>query len=194
MKDCGMKNGIRNSEFGIRNCKKLTFPNPERQNPNPEIIEIIDKYKDEGLISVLQKAQEVFNYLPEGVITLISKFMKIPLSKIYGVITFYHHFSLKPRGKYTINVCNGTACHVRGCEEILTRVKRLIDIKENETSSDLMWGLETVACVGACALAPVMMINEEYFGGMNLKKAELVIDHYKAIEKTGEYVKLSLES
>ncbi|MEW6680347.1 MAG: NAD(P)H-dependent oxidoreductase subunit E [bacterium] len=153
------------------------------------LIEIIEKYKDEGLISVLQKTQEAFNYLSEETIVMVSKYMKIPLSKIYGVITFYHHFSLKPHGKYTIRVCRGTACHVKGGEENLTRIKRLIGIKENEVSEDFIWGLETVACVGACALAPVVMINDEYYGKMNLHKTEMIINHYRAIEKTGEYIK-----
>ncbi|MEW6102495.1 MAG: NAD(P)H-dependent oxidoreductase subunit E [bacterium] len=153
------------------------------------LIEIIEKFKEDGLISVLQKIQDVFNYLSPETIVMVSKYMKMPLSKIYGVITFYHHFSLKPRGKYTIRVCKGTACHVKGGEENLTRIKRLLSIKEEEVSEDFVWGLETVACVGACALAPVVMINDEYYGKMSLHKTELIIDHYKAIEKTGEYVK-----
>jgi len=152
-----------------------------------EVIEIIDRHKGEGLISVLQKAQNIFGYLPENVITLISSHMKIPLSKVYGVITFYHSFSLSPKAKYTIRACCGTACHVKGGEEVLTRIKRLLGIKEGEVSGDFIFGLETVACVGACALAPVILINNEYYGKMNLKKVELIIDHYKAIEKTGEY-------
>ncbi|MEW6007377.1 MAG: NAD(P)H-dependent oxidoreductase subunit E [bacterium] len=152
------------------------------------LVEIIEKYKDEGLISVLQKTQEAFNYLSEETIVMVSKYMKTPLSKIYGVITFYHHFSLKPRGKYTIRVCRGTACHVKGGEENLIRIKRLIGIKEDEVSEDFIWGLETVACVGACALAPVVMINDEYYGKMNLHKTEMIINHYRAIEKTGEYI------
>lgn len=148
-----------------------------------KVVETIEKYKEEGLISVLQKLQDFFNYLPEEIITTVSRCMKIPLARIYGVITFYHHFSLKPRGKYTIRVCKGTACHVKGQEEILTRTKRLLGIKEDETSPDFTFTLETVACVGACALAPVMVINNEYFGKMNLHKAEMIINHYRAIEK-----------
>lgn len=151
-----------------------------------KIIEIIERYKGEGLISVLQKLQEVFNYLPADVIDIVSSEMKIPLSRIYGVITFYTHFSLKRRGKYMIRICKGTACHVKGQEEILTRIKRLIGINEGETSPDFLFTLETVACVGACALAPVMVINNEYFGKMNLHKAELIINHCKAIKRVDE--------
>lgn len=151
-----------------------------------QIIEIIETYKGEGLIAVLQKIQKVFKYLPPPVIPIVSSSMKVPISRIYGVATFYPYFSLKPRGRYLIRVCNGTTCHVKGQDEILTRIKRLTGIKEGETSPDFLFTLEIVACIGACALAPVMVVNNEYFGKMNLHKAELIINHYKAIKRAEE--------
>lgn len=149
-------------------------------------IEIIERYKDEGLISVLEKLEEAFNYLSEEIIAIVSTSMKIPISRIYSLITFYTRFSLKPSGKYTIRVCKGISCHVKGQEEILRLIKRLIGIKEGETSPDFLFTLETVACVGACALAPVIVINNEYFGKMDLYKVESIINRYKGIKKVDE--------
>lgn len=142
--------------------------------------EIIEKYIDtEGaLISVLQDAQEMFGYLSKDVMVGIGRGLKIPLSQIYGVVTFYSQFYLTPHGKYTIRVCRGTACHVQGSKKVLSTIKNITGLKEGETSQDLKFTLETVACLGACALSPVMMVNKDYFGKMTPKKVATILHQY----------------
>lgn len=117
-----------------------------------------------SLIPVLQKAQEIYGYLPETVLKEISEKLRIPLSKIYGVVTFYAQFHLKPRGRNVIRVCLGTACHVRGGAKIAEAVTKAIGVKDGETTVDHRYTFESVACLGACGLAPVMMINDETYG------------------------------
>lgn len=127
---------------------------------------ILEKFRgqDGALIPVLQEAQSVYGYLPEGVLACISRELKIPLSRVYGVVTFYAQFYLTPRGRHTIRVCRGTACHVRGGRSILNAVKEILAIAEDETTKDLNFSLETVACLGTCFLAPVMMVDRSYYG------------------------------
>lgn len=141
---------------------------------------IIEKYLDtEGaLIPVLQDAQEMFGYLSKDVMIRISRGLKVPLSQIYGVVTFYSQFYLTPHGKYTIRACRGTACHVQGAKKVLSTIKNITGLKEGETSSDLKFTLETVACLGACALSPVIMINKDYFGKMTPKKTTTILHQY----------------
>ncbi|WP_213700873.1 MULTISPECIES: NADH-quinone oxidoreductase subunit NuoE [Aminobacterium] len=122
------------------------------------------KNKKGGLIPILQEAQHEFGYLPPEVMETISKELKIPKAEIYGVATFYAQFHLKPRGRHVIRVCRGTACHVRGSLKILEKVKELTGVSENETTDDLRFTIEPVACLGACGLAPVMMVDSQTFG------------------------------
>ena len=132
--------------------------------------------KDE-LIPILQEAQERFNYLPPEVMLEIAKFLHLPASAVFGVSTFYAQFKLVPSGKRTVRVCRGTACHVRGGARILREVERRLGIKPGETTSDLEYTLETVACIGACALAPTMTVDKETHGQMTTKKvAEVFSD------------------
>jgi NADH:ubiquinone oxidoreductase subunit E len=142
---------------------------------------IIDKYRKQkgSLIPLLQEAQKIFNYLPMDVISMIGKGLKIPLSKIYGVITFYSAFHLTPHGKYSITACRGTGCQVKGGKKILHVIKETIGINEGETTDDLMFSLDTVSCLGACALAPVVVINKDYFGKMTPEKVKTIVDQYK---------------
>jgi NADH:ubiquinone oxidoreductase subunit E len=146
-----------------------------------KLYDVIDKYRDkkDGLIPVLQKAQEIFNYLPEQVLTIIGRELNIPLSKVYGVVTFYSAFYLTPHGKYNITVCRGTGCQVKGGRRILNTVKQVIGINEGETTDDLMFSLDTVSCLGACALAPVMVINRDYFGRMTPEKVKTILNQYR---------------
>jgi len=125
--------------------------------------EIIHSMKDKpgALIPVLQAAQSLFGYLPEEAILKISEILNEPLSKVYGVITFYSFFSLKPRGKYLIRVCLGTACYVQGANEIITALKTQLDIEIGETTKDKLFTLDVGRCFGACGLAPVMMVNDD---------------------------------
>lgn len=127
---------------------------------------ILQKYQGVkgSLIPVLQDVQHAYGYLPKEVMENMSKKMDIPISQIYGVVTFYSQFHLKPRGKNIIRVCQGTACHVRGAKEILQEIEDELKIKPGDTTPDLLFTLETVACIGACGLAPVMMINDNTYG------------------------------
>ena len=127
---------------------------------------ILAKYQDTkgALIPVLQATQNAYGYLPKEILIHISKEMDIAISQIYGVVTFYSQFHLQPRGKNIIRVCQGTACHVRGAKTILEAVEQNIGIKPGETSADALFTLETVACIGACGLAPVLMINDDTHG------------------------------
>lgn len=128
--------------------------------------EIITKFKNENgpLIPVLQHAQEVYGYLPADVLKHISKGLRIPLARIYGVVTFYAQFRLTPSGRNVINVCLGTACHVRGGAKVVETIEKELKIKDGETTEDRRFTLEVVACIGACGLAPVISINNEVHG------------------------------
>jgi NADH-quinone oxidoreductase subunit E len=137
------------------------------------------KEKKGGLIPVLQATQEAFGYLPADAVETISEEMLIPLAEIYGVATFYAQFHLKPRGRHIIRVCRGTACHVRGSLKILERVKELLHVEENGTTEDLRFTLEPVACIGACGLAPVIMINDETFGRLTVEMVEGIISKFE---------------
>ena len=131
-----------------------------------------------SLIPLLQAAQELYGYLPEPALKHIHEKTKVPLSQIYGVVTFYVQFYLTPRGRNTVRVCRGTACHVRGAKAILKTTEQTLGLKEGETSDDLNFSLETVACLGACALGPVLLINNTYFGKMTPKKVETILNRY----------------
>ena len=125
--------------------------------------------KDE-LIPILQEAQESFRYLPEEVMLEIAKFLRLSESTVYGVATFYAQFKFSPTGRKIVRVCRGTACHVRGGKTVLKLVKQQLGIEEGETTTDYQYSLETVACIGVCALAPNLVVNKETYGHMNPKK------------------------
>ena len=127
---------------------------------------ILEKYQGVkgALIPVLQEAQNAYGYLPREVIKHIAEKMSIPVSQIYGVVTFYAQFHLNPRGKNIIRVCQGTACHVRGAKGILKALEDSLQVKAGGTTPDLKFTLETVACIGACGLAPVLMVNDDTHG------------------------------
>ena len=145
-----------------------------------KIDKILEKYEGEagGLIPILQEVQETCGYLPEGILTYVSERSRVPLSKIYGIVTFYAQFSLVPRGKNTIKICQGTACHVKGGKRVLSKLEKVLGIKAGETSSDLKFTLETVRCLGTCFLAPVMMINSDYFGKLTPDRVSSVLGQY----------------
>ncbi len=135
------------------------------------------------LIPILQEAQERFGYLPEGVMTGIAEFLRLPESNVFGVATFYAQFKLTPTGKRIVKVCRGTACHVKGGERILESVQRELGIQPGLTTDDLEYSLEVVACIGACALAPTIMIDNEVQRKLTPKKvAELFSNRSKAGE------------
>jgi NADH-quinone oxidoreductase subunit E len=146
-----------------------------------KIDEIIDRYnKDESmLIGILQDIQQEYQYLPKEILLHLRDRLRVPLPRIYAVATFYKAFSLRPRGKHFIQVCLGTACHVRGAPKILEEIERKLGIKSGETTEDLNFTLETVNCLGACALGPLMVIDGKYFGNMTPSKADKILKGYK---------------
>lgn len=139
--------------------------------------EIVARYNGErsSLIAILQDVQEAYRYLPQEALGYISRELFVPLTKVYEVATFYKAFSLTPQGEHIVKLCMGTACHVRGAANILDQLERTLHLKPGQTSRDYKFTLETVNCVGACALGPVMVTDGEYHGQVNLKKADKVI-------------------
>ena len=142
---------------------------------------IINEHKGEkwGLIPLLQEIQENFGYIPPESIEPVAKALNLFPSQVQGVITFYAGFALKPKGKYVIKLCRGTACHVKGSRSILRVIQKELDLKEGETSPDYQFSLETVACLGACFLAPTMLVNHNYFGKLAPTRITSILDQYK---------------
>jgi len=141
---------------------------------------ILDSYQRDKamLVSILQDIQAEYNYLPGETLLEVSKELGVPLSQVYSVATFFKAFSLTPRGRHIINVCLGTACHVRGAARILETFERELDINRGATTKDLNYTLETVNCVGACALGPMVIVDGEYLGEMNIEKVKPVLESY----------------
>lgn len=151
---------------------------------SPETLDaILDRYdrNPAQLIPILQDVQAEENYLPREVLELISQKLDIPIVRVYAVATFYKAFSLKPRGKHIIQVCMGTACHVRGGDRILDKMIRDFGVGPGETTKDMEFTLETVNCLGACALGPIVVVDGEYHGQMNPPKWSKI---YKTLKKT----------
>jgi len=152
-------------------------------NQFEKLDEILKKYQGikGALIPVLQDTQHAYGYLPREVIQNIAEKINIPVSQIYGVVTFYAQFHLKPRGKNIIRVCQGTACHVRGGKAILAAIEDILKIKAGGTTPDLMFTLETVACIGACGLAPVLMINDDTHGRLTPETTAEILAKYTEV-------------
>lgn len=140
------------------------------------IVEIIKRYGDNKsfLVPILQDVQKRFNYLPKEAIQVVSDLLDIPLSKIYNVATFYKAFSLAPRGKHHFQLCLGTACHVRNSAVLCDHIERTLKVKAGETTRDLEFTFETVNCLGACALGPIMVVDGEYHGQMTISKTNRI--------------------
>jgi len=156
-----------------------------RQISLKRVDEIVNSYDSdkEFLIQVLQDISSEYGYLPEPCLRRITERLNIPLTEVFAAATFYKAFSLEPRGKHLIHVCLGTACHVRGASQVLNKIERRLSIKTGQTSRDLMFTLETVNCLGACALGPVVMVDGEYHGQMTQAKVDRLLDRY--IEAVG---------
>jgi len=146
-----------------------------------EVTAIIDKYKDEKgqLIAILQDIQSRFNYLPKEALVQVSETVDIALSRVYSVATFFKAFSLEPKGRHTVSVCLGTACHVRGAPKVLEQIERKLNINTGETTSDFKFTLETVNCMGCCALGPVVRIDGKYFGQVNTGQVASILGEYE---------------
>jgi NADH:ubiquinone oxidoreductase subunit E len=138
-----------------------------------------------ALISLLQEIQDTFGYVPPASIEPIAEALNLFPSQVQGVVSFYAGFSLKPKGKYVVRVCRGTACHVKGGRSVLRLLRRELDLDEGETSPDYQFTLETVACLGACFLAPTMMINRTYFGKLSPTKISTLLGEYGKTQGQG---------
>ena len=142
---------------------------------------------DSDLIPILQQIQKEYGYLPPDVLLEVSKKTGIPASRIYGVVTFYEQFHLEPHGRHTIRCCRGTACHVKGGHNMIRTITRTLDIDEGQTTEDMEFTFETVACLGACALAPVMVVDGLYYGKMTSNKTKDVLNRLKkSLEEQAE--------
>jgi len=132
-----------------------------------------------NLIGVLQDVQEEFGWLPASAIERVARRMRIPLSRVWGVVSFYAQFYTEPRGKHTVRCCRGTACHVKGARRVLDAVRRELDVDEGEMTPDMLFQLETVACLGTCFLAPAMMIDNQYFGRLTPQNVQTILRSYR---------------
>ncbi|WP_442985531.1 NADH-quinone oxidoreductase subunit NuoE [Sedimentibacter sp. MB31-C6] len=152
-----------------------------RQSEFDQLKEYIDTVKNSQgiLMQTLQKAQELFGYLPLEVQKFISKETNIPLADIYGVVTFYTQFSIEPKGKHTIGVCLGTACYVKGSQAVLDKLSEELKVSVGSTTEDNMFTLEATRCLGCCGLAPVMMVDDDVYGKLDPKKVPEIIEKYK---------------
>lgn len=141
---------------------------------------VFEKYKDVPgkLMPVLQEAQGIYGYLPYEIQQRISEALNISISDVYGVATFYSQFNLTPKGKHRISVCLGTACYVKGADKILARIEERLGIKNGECTPDRLFSIDSCRCVGACGLAPVMMIDDEVYGKLTAEKVDAILDSY----------------
>lgn len=156
-------------------------PFKEKEGKYRRLKKVIKEYRDSSgpLIQILHRAQNIFGYLPKEVLRFIVKETGFSSSRVYGVVTFYESFRLCPVGKYTIKLCLGTACHVRGASAIVDEIQRLLGIKRGETTKDRKFTLQTVNCLGSCALGPVVVINGDYHGHLTRRKVERVLKEYQ---------------
>ncbi len=160
--------------------KVSTVPFTGTEAQKNELLQVIaEKKNDRGaLMPVLQKAQEIYGYLPIEVQTIISNEMNIPLEKVYGVVTFYSQFSLYPKGKYQISVCLGTACYVKGSGDIYDKLQEKLGISGGQCTNDGKFSLDACRCIGACGLAPVLTVNDEVYGRLTVDDIDDILAKY----------------
>jgi NADH-quinone oxidoreductase subunit E len=141
---------------------------------------IVDEYgcNRDSLISILQDVQSEYRYLPEDMLRQVAKRLELPLIQVYGVATFFKAFSLKPRGEHMVKVCLGTACHVRGAPAVLDEMKRQLNVEPGDTTQDMQFTLETVNCLGACALGPLVVVDDKYHGQTSAGKVKRLMREY----------------
>ncbi|WP_426350724.1 NADH-quinone oxidoreductase subunit NuoE [Alloiococcus sp. CFN-8] len=146
-----------------------------------ELMDVIAQYKNEqgALMPIMQRAQDIYGYLPIEVQEVIADNLNIPLSQVYGVATFYSQFALKPKGKYKIGVCMGTACYVKGSAKVLEKIQDTLGIGMKETTEDGLFSIEDTRCLGCCGLAPVMMINDDVYGMVTPEQVGGILDKYR---------------
>ena len=162
------------------NSSKSTVPFNGTKEQEDQLLAVIAEKKDSqgALMPILQKAQEIYGYLPIEVQKIISDNTGIPLEKIYGVVTFYAQFSLYPKGEYTISVCLGTACYVKGSGDIYDKLQEKLGIAGGECTPDGKFSLEACRCIGACGLAPVITVNEDVYGRLTVDDVDKILEKY----------------
>lgn len=160
---------------------KKTVPFNGTPEQETQLLQVIEELKDEkgSLMPIMQKAQDIYGYLPYEVQKIISDKLEVPMEKIYGVATFYSQFNLFPKGRYKISVCLGTACYVKGSGDIYSKLMDKLGIAGGECTSDGKFSLDACRCVGACGLAPVMMINEEVYGRLTVDEIDGILAKYE---------------
>ena len=161
---------------------------PEEANPIDKVDTIYEKYRDytplkSAVIPFLQEIQSEVGYISAPIIEHVSELMGLPTSHIYGVVTFYHQFRLTPKGKHLITVCQGTACHVKGSKAVYDLIQEELGITDSDTSSDGLFTLQFVRCVGACSLAPVMKVDENFYGGLDKNKVRRILNQYRRADQ-----------
>ena len=157
----------------------------EQLNNFSKVCEILDLFdrQPSKIIPILQAVQEEYRYLPEEIMTFVATSLGISPARVFGIATFYSHFSLEPKGKYILKVCDGTACHVKGSSGLIETISRELNLSEKEpTTPDLLFTLETVSCLGACGLAPAVVINDKVYGQVSKQKMKELIKEYKTKE------------
>lgn len=146
--------------------------------PLDKILASIHDPGPNDLVPILQEVQRAYGYLPKSILMAVTERTGISASQIYGVATFYEQFYLEPHGRHTVRCCRGTACHVKGGPNIIKAIKNTLGIEPNETTEDMRYTFETVACLGTCFLAPVMMINNDYYGHLTARKIKNILERY----------------
>ncbi len=161
-----------------KKVSKLPFKGTAEQEK--KLLEVIETYRGDQswLMTVMQKAQDIYGYLPFEVQKMIAEGMNVPLEKVYGVATFYSQFSLSPKGKYNVSVCLGTACYVKGSGEIFNKLSEKLGIGPDECTEDGKFSLVATRCIGACGLAPVMMVNEDVYGKITADDIDKILEKY----------------
>ena len=162
----------------IKKISTLPFKGTAEQEK--QLMEVIDSHKHDKslLMAVMQKAQDIYGYLPIEVQSMIAEGMDVPLEKVYGVATFYAQFSLSPKGEYNISVCLGTACYVKGAGEIFDKLSERLGIGADECTADGKFSLTACRCIGACGLAPVLTVNDEVYGRLTANDVDGILEKY----------------
>ena len=169
-------------------AKMCAVPFTGTKEQEEALLKVIAELKDTkgALMPIMQKAQDIYGYLPQEVQVMIATKLGIPAEEVFGVATFYSMFNLSPKGKFRISVCLGTACYVKGSYEVLTKICELLEIEPGECTEDGLFSIEACRCVGACGLAPVMMINDDVYGRLKASEVEEIINKYRTYEKEEE--------
>jgi len=144
--------------------------------PVARIVAARAPFSEGDVIGALQELQEAYGYLPRGAMDELARLSRVPAARLYGVATFYAQFHMTPHGRHTVRLCRGTACHVRGAGKVLAAVSRRLGIEDGQTTPDMAFSLETVACLGTCFLSPVMLIDNQYFGQLTPDRAVKILD------------------